>query len=48
VALKRALFLSFDGGEFSPKERKKILSALRRSAERKMQQNDPDGGVRTS
>ena len=36
VALKRALFLRFYGEEFGPKERRKILLALRKAAERKM------------
>jgi hypothetical protein len=34
VAVKRALFLRFYGEEFGPKERKKILVALRKAAER--------------
>ena len=33
VALKRALFMHFYGSEFEPKERKKILRALRKAAE---------------
>jgi hypothetical protein len=36
VALKQALFLRIYGDEFGPKERKKILRALRKAAERKM------------
>jgi hypothetical protein len=39
VALKRDLFLRFYGNQFGPKERKKILSALRKAAERKMKPN---------
>jgi hypothetical protein len=35
VALKRAFFLRFYGEEFGLKERKKILLALRKAAERK-------------
>lgn len=33
IALKQALFLHFYGDEFEPKERKKILRALRKAAE---------------
>ena len=32
MAVNRALFLRFYGGEFDPKERKKILLALRKAA----------------
>ena len=33
VALKQAMFLRFYGDEFGPRERKKILRALRKTAE---------------
>lgn len=33
IALKQAMFLRFYGHEFEPKERKKILLALRKAAE---------------
>ncbi|MFQ5682985.1 MAG: hypothetical protein ACE5HC_06900 [Candidatus Binatia bacterium] len=33
VAVKQALFLRFYGNEFKPKERKKVLAALRKAAE---------------
>lgn len=33
IAVNRALFLRFYGDEFEPKERKKILRALRKAAE---------------
>jgi hypothetical protein len=33
IAVNRALFLRFYGDEFEPKERKKILLALRKAAE---------------
>ena len=47
VALKRALFLRFYGDEFGPKERKKILLALRKTAELTMKR-DRRRGVGTS
>jgi hypothetical protein len=39
VAFKQALFLRIYGDEFGPKERKKILLALRKAAERKMKRD---------
>ena len=35
VAVNRALFLRFYGNDFEPKQRKRILLALRKAAERK-------------
>ena len=35
VAVNRALFLRFYGNDFEPKQRKRILVALRKAAERK-------------
>lgn len=36
IALKQALFLRFYGDEFEPKERKRILRALRKAAEKRI------------
>ena len=38
IAVNRALFLRFDGGEFEPKERKKILLAVPNAVEHKGKQ----------
>ncbi|MCZ6546520.1 MAG: hypothetical protein O6837_00155 [Deltaproteobacteria bacterium] len=38
IAVNRALFLRFYGGEFEPKERKKILLAVRNAVEHKGKQ----------
>lgn len=38
IAVSRTLFLRFYGDEFEPKERKKILLALRKAAERNRKQ----------
>lgn len=43
VALKQAMFLRFYGHEFEPKERKKILAALRKAAEQKGEQTERVG-----
>jgi hypothetical protein len=39
IAVNRALFLRFYGNEFEPKERRKILLALRKAAERNGKSN---------
>ncbi len=38
IAVNRALFLRFYGGEFEPKERKKILLAMRNAVKHKGKQ----------
>jgi len=39
IAVNRALFLRFYGDEFEPKERKKILLALRKAAKKRIGSN---------
>jgi hypothetical protein len=39
VAVNRALFLRFYGDEFEPRERKKILRALRKAAKKRIGSN---------